>query len=166
MTFIIFISFVIFIRIGELILAKRNEKWALQNGAVEFGQAHYPYIVAMHSLFFLSLIVEFATQDTHALSAWILCIYFVILAFKIWILASLGKFWNTKIFRIPHFPLINKGPYRYFKHPNYMVVVVEIVAIPLVFHLYYSAVIFTLLNAIMLSIRIKEENKALESEPR
>lgn len=161
MIFIIFISFVILLRFGELFFSKKNEKWLLQNGAVEYGKKHYPFIVVLHSLFFLSLIIEYTTQQTPSFSLLILLFYFLLLAFKVWVIASLGKFWNTKIFRIKNFPLIKEGPYKYFKHPNYIIVIAEIAVIPLIFHLYYTAVIFSLLNAIMLTIRIKEENLAL-----
>ena len=75
---------------------------------------------------------------------------------------SLGKFWNTKIYRIPNTSLVKKGPYKYLKHPNYLIVIAEILIIPLVFHLYLTALVFSVLNLIMLSVRIKEENKALE----
>jgi len=162
MAFILFISFVILLRIGELVLSKRNEKWLLQNGAVEYGNKHYPFIVALHVSFLISLILEYFTQQTASYSLFYLIFYFLLLAFKTWVILSLGKFWNTKIYHISGFPLIKKGPYKYFKHPNYLVVIAEIAVIPLAFHLYYTAIIFTLLNAIMLFIRIKEENRALE----
>lgn len=162
MIFILFISFVILLRIGELILSKKNEKWLLQNDAIEYGQKHYPFIVALHVLFFLSLIIEYSTQQTPTYNLFFLVLYFFIIAFKSWIILSLGKFWNTKIYRVPNVPLIKKGPYKYFKHPNYVFVIAEIAVIPLTFHLYYTAIIFTLLNLIVLSVRIKEENKALQ----
>jgi len=82
--------------------------------------------------------------------------------FKIWIILSLGKFWNTKIYHIAKAPLIIKGSYKYFKHPNYLVVIAEIMVIPLIFHLFYTALIFSILNAIMLYVRIREENKVLK----
>ena len=162
MDFNIFISFVILLRIGELFLSKKNEKWLLQNGAVEYGKKHYPLIVALHSLFFVSLIIEYSSQHNPSFSLLMLLFYFLLLAFKVWIIASLGKFWNVKIFRIQNFPLIKEGPYKFFKHPNYIIVIAEIAVIPIVFHLYYTAIIFSLLNAIILTIRIKEENKALQ----
>ena len=162
MVFIIFISFVILLRKGELFLSKKNEKWLLQNGAVEYGQKHYIVIVILHILFFFSLIIEYSTQLTSYFSLYFLLFYFVLLAFKVWIIVSLGKFWNTKIYRILNVSLIKKGPYKYFKHPNYLVVVLEIAVIPLIFHLYYTAIIFSLLNAIVLTIRIKEEDLALQ----
>ena len=134
----------------------------LQNGAVEYGKKHYPLIVALHSLFFVSLIIEYSSQHNPSFSLLMLLFYFLLLAFKVWIIASLGKFWNVKIFRIQNFPLIKEGPYKCFKHPNYIIVIAEIAVIPIVFHLYYTAIIFSLLNAIILTIRIKEENKALQ----
>lgn len=162
MTFILFISFVILLRIGELLLSKKNEKWLLQNGAVEYGKNHYPFIVTLHVLFIISLIFEYSMQQTVSYSLFLLVFYFLLLVFKTWVILSLEKFWNTKIYHIPNIPLIRKGPYKYFKHPNYMVVIAEIAVIPLAFHLYYTAITFTLLNMIMLSVRIKEENKALQ----
>ncbi|HZL12075.1 MAG TPA: isoprenylcysteine carboxylmethyltransferase family protein [Prolixibacteraceae bacterium] len=161
MTFILFISFVILLRIGELVLSKSNEKWLLQNGAIEYGNKHYPFIVALHTLFIISLIIEYSTKQSVSFSIYMLLFYFSLIAFKTWVILSLGKFWNTKIYHIPNFPLIKKGPYQFFKHPNYLIVIAEIVVIPLIFHLYFTAITFTLLNAIMLFIRIKEENKAM-----
>ncbi|MDA3881693.1 MAG: isoprenylcysteine carboxylmethyltransferase family protein [Bacteroidales bacterium] len=161
MTFILFISFIILLRIGELVLSKSNEKWLLQNGAVEYGKRHYPFIVALHVLFIFSLIFEYSKQPDPTYSLFFIIFYFLIIAFKAWIIFSLGKFWNTKIYHIPGIPLVSKGPYKYFNHPNYLIVVAEIAVIPMIFHLYFTAITFTLLNAIMLFVRIKEENKAL-----
>ena len=162
MTFILFVSFVILLRIGELLLSKRNEKWLLRNDAVEYGNEHYPFIVALHVVFILSLILEYSTRQPTSYSLFFLIVYFLLLAFKSWVMLSLGKFWNTKIYRIADVPLITKGPYKYFKHPNYLVVIGEIAVIPLAFHLYYTTLTFTVLNTIMLTVRIKEENKALQ----
>ena len=161
MVFFVFISYVILLRIGELFLSKRNEKWLLQNGAVEYGKKHYPFIVAIHILFIISLIIEYSTQQTASFSLFFIILYFLILVFKAWVVLSLGKFWNTKIFHISNLPLVKKGPYRYIKHPNYMIVIAEIAVIPLAFHLYFTAITFTILNAMMLFVRIKEENRAL-----
>ena len=161
MVFFVFISYVILLRIGELLLSKRNEKWLLQNGAVEYGKKHYPFIVALHILFIISLIIEYSTKQTASFSLFFIILYFLILVFKAWVVLSLGKFWNTKIFHISNLPLVKKGPYRYIKHPNYMIVIAEIAVIPLAFHLYFTAITFSILNAMMLFVRIKEENKAL-----
>lgn len=162
MAFILFISFVILLRIGELILARSNEKWLLQNGAVEYGQKHYPFMVALHTLFFVSLIIEYSLVGTGYYNLFLLILFFILIVFKAWVIFSLGKFWNTKIYRAPNFPLIKKGPYKYLKHPNYIIVIAEIAIIPLIFQLYFTALIFTLLNGVMLFYRIKEENEALK----
>lgn len=161
MAFILFISFIIILRIGELILSKRNEKWLLQNGAVEYGKKHYPFIVALHVSFLLSLIIEYSLQQTKSYCIFFILLYFILIAFKLWVLLSLGKYWNTKIYHISNAPLIKKGPYKYLKHPNYIIVIAEIAVIPLAFHLYYTAIIFSILNLLMLFVRIKEENKIL-----
>jgi methyltransferase len=162
MVFILFISFIILLRIAELLLSKRNEKWLLQNNAVEYGKNHYPFIVALHVLFLLSLIVEYCIHGTASYSLFFIGLYFILLLFKVWVITTLGKFWNTKIYHIANVPLIKKGPYKYFRHPNYIIVIAEIIVIPLAFHLYYTALIFTMLNICMLFVRIKEEEKAME----
>jgi len=162
MVFILFISFIILLRLEEIILSRRNQSWLLQQGAVEYGQKHYPLIVALHILFIVSLIIEYSTTRTASFSRFFLVLYFLILAFKIWVIASLGKFWNTKIYHIQGFPLIKKGMYKYFRHPNYLVVIAEIAIIPLAFQLYYTAITFTVLNALMLFVRVSEENRVLK----
>jgi len=162
MVFFVFISCVILLRIGELLLSKRNEKWLLQNGAVEYGKKHYPFIVALHTLFIISLIIEYSTKQTASFSLFFIILYFLILVFKAWGVLSLGKFWNTKIYHISNLPLVKKGPYHFIKHPNYMIVIAEIAVIPLAFHLYFTAITFSILNAMMLFVRIKEEDKILK----
>lgn len=161
MVFAVFIGFVLLLRLGELWLARRNERWLLQHGAVEYGRRHYRYIVGLHALFFVSLITEYIFTSTGYYSIPLLALYFLVLAFKAWTLFSLGKFWNTKIFHISSYPLVKKGPYRFMKHPNYLVVVLEIALIPLIFHLYVTVVVFSLLNALVLHVRIREENRVL-----
>lgn len=162
MVFTLFVGFLILLRLGELWLARRNERWLLRHGAVEYGQKHYRYIVALHVLFFVSLITEYVFTSDGYYSIPLLILYFLLLGFKAWVILSLGNYWNTKIFRIAGHPLVRKGPYRFMKHPNYVVVIAEIALIPLIFHLYITAVVFTLLNAAMLYVRIREENKALK----
>lgn len=159
MAFILFISFLILQRLSELYISSRNEKWLLQNGAIQYGQSHYPYMVAMHTLFIISIIAEYYLRGGMPISWILLTAFLLVLSFKFWALSSLGKYWNTKIYRIPDVYPVRKGPYKIFKHPNYMEVVCEIAIIPLVFHLYYTAIIFSLLNVAMLTVRIKVENK-------
>jgi len=159
MDFIVFITFFILQRISELFIAKRNEKWLLKQGAVEYGKAHYPFIVALHTLFIISIIAEYVLRGRPPISWVFLILFLLVLSFKFWALSSLGKYWNTKIYRVPGVNPVKKGPYKFLKHPNYMEVVCEIAIIPLVFHLYYTSVIFTILNAAMLTVRIRAENK-------
>lgn len=161
MVFAAFIVFLLLLRVGELLLARRNELWLLRHGAVEYGRAHYRWIVLLHALFFISLITEYIWTSTGYYSVPLLILYLLLLGFKAWAVFSLGRFWNTKIYRISDYPLVKKGPYRFMKHPNYIAVIGEILLIPLIFHLYVTAIVFTLLNATMLSVRITEENKAL-----
>ena len=162
MVFILFILLVILLRFMELLLSRKNEKWLLQNGAIEYGSKHYPFIVMLHVLFICSLILEYTIQATVSYSSFFIILFFILIVFKVWVILSLGQFWNTKVYRIKEFPLIKRGPYRYLKHPNYLIVIAEIAIIPLAFHLYYTAAIFTLLNLVMLFVRIKTENKALQ----
>jgi len=159
MYFIIFISVIIIQRLSELYISRQNEKWLLANGAIQYGQSHYPYIVAMHTLFIISIITEYILRNDTPISYTFLVLFILVLLFKFWALSSLGHYWNTKIYRIPGVYPVKKGPYKIFKHPNYGEVICEIAIIPLVFHLYYTAIIFTVLNAIMLSVRISVENK-------
>lgn len=161
MVFPVFIAFVILLRAAELLLARRNARWLLRRGAVEYGRSHYRWIVWLHILFFASLIAEYLTTPRHGYSMPLLLLYLLVLAFKAWAIRSLGRYWNTRIYRIADAPLVRKGPYRFMKHPNYLAVIAEIALIPLIFHLYWTAAIFSLLNALMLSVRIREENRAL-----
>jgi methyltransferase len=164
MAFIIFISFFILQRLSELYIARKNEKWLLEQGAVQYGQSHYLFIVALHTLFIVSIITEYFLSGQPPISWIFLVLFLLILSFKFWALSSLGKYWNTKIYRIPGVYPVKKGPYKFLKHPNYMEVVCEIAIIPLVFHLYYTAIIFTVLNAAMLTVRIGVENRVWKSD--
>lgn len=150
-------------RIAELAVAKRNEKWMLQQGAYEAGASHYPFIVALHVSFFISLILEVVFFDKTLSTWWPLWFsLFVVAQFaRVWSLRSLGRFWNTKIIVLPGASIVKKGPYRWIRHPNYVVVVTEILVLPLLFQAYYTAFIFSVLNAFILSIRIAAEEQAL-----
>lgn len=159
MYFILFVSFIIFQRLMELYVARRNQKWLESQGAIEYGSAHYPFMIALHTLFICALIAEYWFSSLKQIDFVFLIIYFLLLAFKIWVLSSLGKYWNTRILRVPGAGPVRSGPYKLFKHPNYFVVVCEVAIIPLVFHLYYTAIIFSILNAVMLWVRIRVENR-------
>ncbi|MXV15715.1 isoprenylcysteine carboxyl methyltransferase family protein [Hufsiella ginkgonis] len=159
MAFLIFISFLVAQRLSELYVSSKNEKWLLANGAVQYGQKHYPVMVGMHTCFLVSVIVEYYLRGGTGMNIPVLVIFLALLAFKYWVIASLGTFWNTKIYRIPGMQPVTRGIYKVVKHPNYMIVVGEIALIPLVFHLYTTAIVFSILNAAMLYVRISEENR-------
>ena len=163
LTFLIIISVVIIQRLIELYISRKNEIWLLNHGAVEYGHSHYRIILMLHILFFVSTSVEFflTPQKKFFLIPLIFVLFLQI--FRIWLIFSLGKFWNTKIYRIPGSQLINTGLYKYIKHPNYKIVFFEILIIPLIFGLYITSILFTILNIIVISKRLKIENIALKS---
>ncbi|WP_192599186.1 isoprenylcysteine carboxyl methyltransferase family protein [Sporosarcina limicola] len=160
----IVISIIVVQRLIELIIAKRNEKWMLKNGAFEVGKSHYPVMVAMHVSFFVTLFLEVTILDRPLSSLWIALFGIFLLAqiLRIWCLASLGKFWNTKIIILPGTDVVRKGPYRWVRHPNYLIVATELLVLPLLFSAYFAAIIYSLLNLWMLSVRIPAEEKALK----
>jgi methyltransferase len=131
----------------------------LARGAIEVGAAHYPLIVAVHALWLIALWVYGRNQEVNlpALAA-----YVTLQELRIWILVSLGSRWTTRIIVLPGQPLIASGPYRYFSHPNYAVVVGEIALLPLTLHLPMLALVFSLLNAAVLTIRIRTEARVLD----
>jgi methyltransferase len=161
MIFIIFILFLIFQRLAELYVSSKNEKWLLRNGAVEYGKEHYPFIVAMHTLFIISVIAEYIWRDHTIVSYPLIILFFVLIVIKAIVISTLGHYWNTKIYKVPGTRPVATGIYKYIKHPNYIIVICEIAIIPLAFGLYYTAIVFTILNAIMLTVRIKKENEVL-----
>ncbi len=153
----LFLGFIVVQRLSELIIAQRNTARLIARGAVEVGAAHYPVMVAMHSAWIVCLIVF--GYDERVLFGW-LGIFAVLQVFRVWILASLGSRWTTRIIVLDA-PLVVRGPFRYLSHPNYMLVVAEIVAAPMVLGLVWVALIFTVLNAAMLWVRIGVEHRAL-----
>jgi len=163
MVFLLFITMVIFQRVTELIVANRNERWMKKQGGIEFGQQHYWFIVTIHSLFIISLILEVIIFKRELSSLWpFLGSLFVLTQLaRIWALHSLGKYWNTKIIVVPNAKVIKKGPYVYLKHPNYLIVSLEFIIIPLLFNAFWTAILFSLLNLLILMIRIPTEEKAL-----
>lgn len=160
----IFITFVITQRLIELMIAKRNEKYILQQGGFEVGANHYPFMVAMHSLFFIILLGEILllNRDLSFLWLFFLAVFLLMQIGRFWCLYSLGPFWNTKIIILPKAKVVKKGPYRYVKHPNYLIVTIELLVIPLLFNAFFTAILFTLFNIFILSIRIPLEEKALK----
>lgn len=163
MIFYFILVFVIIQRLVELFIAKRNEKLMLAKGAYEVGASHYKYMILLHISFFISFILEVVFFKTMVTPIYALLFVFLILQLlRAWCLVSLGVFWNTKIIILPGANVVVKGPYSYIRHPNYLVVCLEILVLPLMFHAYITAISFTILNLIMLSVRIPMEEKALK----
>jgi methyltransferase len=145
-------------RAGELVVARRNTRNLMARGAVEIAPGHYPLVVAMHAGWLISLWAFGHDQPVNAIA---LAVYLVLQCFRCWIFWTLGARWTTRIIVVPGEPLVSAGPYRYLSHPNYAVVAGEIAVLPLALALPLVAIIFTVLNAIVLAIRIRAENRAL-----
>lgn len=146
-------------RLIELYIARRNTGRLLAKGGFEVGSGHYPLIVVLHTawlagLWYLALSAEVSWP-------WIMA-YLVLEAARGWIIAALGSRWTTRIIVVPGETLVDNGPYKYFRHPNYMVVAGEIFILPMAFGLWWYAILFAVLNAAILWLRIKAEDAALK----
>lgn len=155
------LGFVTTQRLIELPIARANTARLLAAGGREVAPGHYPLIVAMHAAWLASLWIFALGQPIHI--PLLVLFGFVQLA-RIWVLRSLGNRWTTRIIIVPGEQLVARGPYRFVSHPNYLVVAAELLILPLVFGLWQIALLFTLLNAALLTIRIRAENKALLGE--
>jgi len=155
---ILILALVTLQRLAELWLSNRNTKRLLARGAHEVGAPHYPLIVAVHALWLASL---WWLAPARSVDGFWLALFMLLQLARIWVIATLGGRWTTRIIVLPGEPLVRQGPYRFVNHPNYLVVIGEIAVLPLVFGLWWIAVLFSLLNATVLSIRIREESRAL-----
>jgi methyltransferase len=150
-------------RLLELALSKRNEIRARARGAVERGKAHYPFMVALHAGWLVCTLIEGLLRGPNLPAYWpaALAAFLLVQPLRYWAIHALGDSWNTRILVVPGAKLVRRGPYRYLKHPNYVVVAVEILAFPLIFGAWTTALVFSVLNAALLRARIREEDRAL-----
>ena len=151
-------------RLAELRLSLANTAWAKARGGREYGQGHYPPMVVLHSALLVGALVEVLALDRPFLPAlgWtMLALVAASQALRWWCIATLGKQWNTRVVVVPSLPLVRRGPYAVIGHPNYVAVVVEGAALPLVHSAWVTALVFTVLNAWLLRVRIRTENAAL-----
>ena len=155
---IVILALVTLQRLGELWLSNRNTRRLLTRGAHEVGASHYPFIVLVHALWLASL---WWLAPGRAMDGFWLAMFVLLQIARIWVVATLGPRWTTRIIVLPGAPLVRAGPYRFVNHPNYLIVIGEIAALPLAFGLWPVALVFTLLNAAVLGFRIAEENRAL-----
>ncbi|MBA3388872.1 MAG: hypothetical protein H0U02_05830 [Rubrobacter sp.] len=151
-------------RLFELRYSRRNERRLRAKGAVERGAGHYPFMVGIHALWLISTLVEGLLRGPVFPFWWPvpLILFLIVQPLRYWAIFSLGENWNVRILVVPERKLVWRGPYRYFPHPNYVVVAVEVLALPLIFGAWVTALVFTVLNAAFLSVRISEEERALE----
>lgn len=151
-------------RLAELAVSKRNERRLRERGAVEAGRGHYPWMVALHTAFLLSCLAEVwlvGRPWVPALAAAALAVLVAASALRFWTLRTLGSRWTTRVLVLPGEPPVVGGPYRHLRHPNYLAVVLEIAALPLVHTAWLTAVVFSAANGLLLAVRIRAEEAAL-----
>lgn len=156
-------------RLAELVVSKRNAAWSLERGGVETGQGHYPTMVVLHTGLLVGALVEAFVRrpDVPGPLAWsMLVLVLASQALRWWCITTLGRRWNTRVIVVPGMEPVSSGPYRLFSHPNYVAVVVEGLALPLVHASWITAVVFTIANAALLTVRIRCEDTALDQLPR
>ena len=153
-----------FERVAELVISKRNAAWSLEKGGVESGQRHYVVMVVLHTGLLVGALAEvwlLGRDVVPALAAVMLGAVVASQALRWWCIATLGRQWNTRVIVVPGMQLVHRGPYRWFSHPNYVAVVIEGLALPLVHTAWLTAVLFTVANAALLTVRIRVEETAL-----
>jgi methyltransferase len=154
------LSFVTLQRLMEMRLADTNSQKLLAEGAREHGAGHYPFIVALHMIWLAAM---WWWAPGRPISIPLLLVFATLQFGRVWVVRSLGERWTTRIIVKPGAPLIRRGPYRWLNHPNYLIVTLEIALLPLVFGLWQVALVFSLLNAAILTVRVRAENDALRS---
>ncbi|MCL3819581.1 isoprenylcysteine carboxyl methyltransferase family protein [Aeromicrobium wangtongii] len=168
LAFTILVGLVGLERVAEMIVSRRNAEWSFARGGVESGQRHFPVMVALHTAFLVGMLVEawWRRPDVPAALAWsMLAVVIACQAGRWWCIHALGRHWNTRVIIVPGTPPVRRGPYRVLSHPNYVVVVVEGVALPMVHDAWITAVVFTVLNAALLTVRLRVESAALRTLP-
>lgn len=151
-------------RLFELAISRSNAAWSLAQGGIEYGSDHFIYMKLLHTGFFIACALEVVLLERPfilALAISMLGVAVVAQAIRFWVIFTLGKRWNVRVIVVPGLPAIRSGPYRFIKHPNYLAVVLEGFSIPLIHTAWITAVAFTLLNAWMLSVRLRCEDEAL-----
>jgi len=155
--------FVLVQRFLELRLAQQNRAWMLAQGAREYGKEHYPLFFLLHIGWMIGWVIEGNLRGQLSSNWWLwLGIFSLAQVLRYWAISSLGRSWNTRILFIPEAPRVRRGPYRYFPHPNYVAVSLELLALPLVFNAWVTAIVASSLNgSLLLLVRIPAEERAL-----
>jgi methyltransferase len=158
------VGVVVVARLIELSVARRHLLWARERGGVERGAGHYPVMVALHSALLVGAPLEVVLLDRPLLPVLAVSMLLLLVAahaLRWWCITSLGPQWNTRVVVVPGLPLVTRGPYRFLRHPNYVAVVAEGIALPLVHGAWVTAVLFTVANLLLLRVRIRVEEAAL-----
>ncbi len=167
--FVVLVGLVGLERLAELVVSTRNAAWSLAHGGVETGRRHYPVMVVLHTGFLVAMLLEAFIREP-VVPGWLawsmLALVLAAQGLRWWCIGTLGRRWNTRVIVVPGRPAVRTGPYRWLTHPNYLAVVVEGVALPLVHACWITAGVFTVANAALLSVRIRTENAALAGLPR
>ena len=151
-------------RLAELVYARRNTRALLAAGGVESGAGHYPLLVLLHASWLVALLL--LVPAGAAADWWLLGLFLLLQAARVWVIVSLGRFWTTRVITLPGARLVRRGPYRWLRHPNYLIVALEIAVLPLAFGGWELALVFSVLNAAVLAWRIRVEDRAIGSRRR
>ncbi|MEU0089246.1 isoprenylcysteine carboxyl methyltransferase family protein [Kribbella sp. NPDC006257] len=163
--FVVLIVLVGLERVAELVVSLRNARWSFERGGVESGKGHYPFMVLLHTGFLVGCLVEAIVADRPFLPwlGWpMLAVVLLAQGLRWWCITVLGHQWNTRVIVVPGLSLVASGPYKLLRHPNYVAVVAEGIALPLVHTAWVTAVVFLVLNIPLLTVRIRAEEAALD----
>jgi methyltransferase len=155
------VAIVVLLRVAELLYAERNTRRLRTLGAVEIAPQQYPWFIALHAAWLASLLL-FIPANTPP-NLYLLAIFAVAQVARVWVIATLGNFWTTRVITLPGAPLVRRGPYRFVRHPNYAIVCIELAVLPLAFGAWVIALVFTCANAALLVWRISAEDAALDA---
>jgi methyltransferase len=162
--YVLLIATVAVERLAEVVVAERNRRWSRERGGFEAGARHYPVMVLLHTALLVGCVLEVAVLHRPFIPTLGFPMLALVVAAQVlrwWCITSLGRQWNTRVIVVPGAPRITGGPYRWIPHPNYVAVIVEGIALPLVHSAWFTAVMFTVLNAALLRTRVQVENAAL-----
>lgn len=154
------VGFVVVQRLFELVVARHNTRRLLAEGGVEHGANHYPFLVLLHAAWLVALVL--VVSPTAEPNKALLGLFAALQIGRVWVIASLGRFWTTRVVTVPDAPLVRRGPYRFVRHPNYVIVIGEIAVLPLAFHAWTVAIVFSVLNLALLAWRIRVEDACLD----
>jgi methyltransferase len=162
--YVVLIVLVALERVTELVVSLRNAQWSFAQGGVESGRGHYPFMVALHTGLLAGCLAEAAHRPFVPALGWTMfALVLLSQGLRWWCITVLGRQWNTRVIVVPGLRLVARGPYRWLRHPNYVAVVAEGIALPLVHTAWLTAAVFTVLNIPLLAIRIRTEEAALNA---